>query len=205
MTRFSRAVPMLMVLTAAVSACPRRQEPAPPPTPTVNQDSINRENARRDSIANAERMRAEAAARERARADSIAAAEARRVAEARSALSAVIYFDFDQSELTDEARSTLDAKIPVLTANPELRLLIVGHTDERGSDEYNLALGQRRAASARRYLSQRGIAADRIEITSRGEEEPAAMGSDESAWQQNRRDEFQITAGGDAIRAPGAQ
>ena len=90
----------------------------------------------------------------------------------------------------------------MLNANPGLRLRIAGHTDERGSDEYNLALGQRRAAAAKRYLTQHGIAENRIEIISFGEERPAQQGSDESAWSQNRRDEFEIAAGGDTLTLP---
>jgi peptidoglycan-associated lipoprotein len=91
---------------------------------------------------------------------------------ARAALTAVIYFDFDRSNIRQDAASILDAKIPYLQANPEMRIRIIGNTDTRGSDEYNLALGQRRAAAARRYLTQRGIDASRIEVASRGEENP---------------------------------
>jgi peptidoglycan-associated lipoprotein len=89
----------------------------------------------------------------------------------------------------------------VLNANPDTRIRIAGNTDERGSDEYNLALGQRRAAQAKRYLTQRGIADSRIDIISYGEERPAADGHDESAWSQNRRDEFEITSGGQQLKA----
>jgi peptidoglycan-associated lipoprotein len=123
---------------------------------------------------------------------------------ARSALTAVIYFDFDRSNIRPDAATTLDAKIPYLQANPQMRIRIVGNTDTRGSDEYNLALGQRRAASARRYLTQRGIDASRIEITSRGEENPvAANATTEAEHQQNRRDEFEIVVGGENIMVPG--
>ncbi len=134
--------------------------------------------------------------------------EARRLREAqdaaRAALQAVIYFDFDRSNIRQDAASALDAKLPLLQANPEMRIRIVGNTDTRGSDEYNLALGQRRAAAARRYLTQRGIDASRIEITSRGEENPvAANATQESEHQQNRRDEFEIVIGGENIMVPG--
>jgi peptidoglycan-associated lipoprotein len=118
------------------------------------------------------------------------------------ALTQVIYFDFDSDVLSDEAKSALDAKIPVLNANTGIRIRVAGNTDERGSDEYNLALGQRRAASAKRYLNQHGIADDRIDVISYGEERPVADGHDESAWSQNRRDEFEVTAGADNIQAP---
>jgi peptidoglycan-associated lipoprotein len=79
---------------------------------------------------------------------------------------------------------------------------IAGHTDERGSDEYNLALGQRRAAAVKAYLVQHGIADARIATVSYGEEHPIAQGSDESAYSQNRRAEFDITSGGNNLRSP---
>ena len=203
----SARVASLSVLIAAVVAgtAGRRQqaEPAPAPAPTINQDSIAAaERARADSIA---RAQADAARRDSlARAQAEADAMAARATEARNALTAAIYFDFDSDGLSDQARAALDAKIPVLNANPNVRVRISGHADERGSDEYNLALGQRRAAAAKRYLTERGVGADRIEVTSFGEERPAVQGSDESAWSQNRRDEFELTAGGDQIVPAGA-
>ena len=99
-------------------------------------------------------------------------------------------------------RAILDAKVPILQANTGVTLRISGHTDERGSDEYNLALGQRRAAAVKAYLVQHGIAESRIETISYGEERPIAQGSDESAFSQNRRAEFEITAGGQTLRKP---
>ena len=205
MTRTSRLAPALALtaLVLATTACPRRTETTP--TPAVNADSLARERARQDSIAAAERARAEADRLARARQDSIANIERMRTEAmntARSALTATIYFDYDQAEITADSRSRLDAKLPVLRANPSMSIRVGGHTDERGSDEYNLALGQRRAAAAKRYLVQNGIAENRISIQSFGEEQPAAQGSDESAWSQNRRAEFEITAGGDNITVP---
>jgi peptidoglycan-associated lipoprotein len=132
-----------------------------------------------------------------ARRDSIARAEA-----ARNTLRDPIYFDYDKSDLRDDARMALDAKLPILRANPQVRIRIAGHTDERGSDEYNLALGQARAAAARRYLEARGIDGSRIDIVSFGEERPASAGGEETAWSRNRRDEFEIVAGADNLRAP---
>jgi len=114
----------------------------------------------------------------------------------------MIFFDYDRAELSVESRETLEAKLPILRANPGMRIRISGHTDERGSDEYNLALGQRRAAAAKRYLVSQGIDEARIDVVSFGEERPMVEGSDESAWSQNRRDEFEIVVGGDAIRVP---
>ena len=123
---------------------------------------------------------------------------------ARAALTSVIYFDFDRSNIRQDAASVLDAKIPIMQANTEMRIRITGNTDTRGSDEYNLALGQRRAAAARRYLTQRGIDASRIEVASRGEENPVnANATTEDEHQQNRRDEFEIVVGGENIMVPG--
>src|SRR5207247_508217 len=91
---------------------------------------------------------------------------------------------------------------PTPQANPDLRIRISGHCDERGSDEYNLALGNRRATAAKQYLVSHGIDGGRIETSSYGEERPLAQGHDEGAWAQNRRDEFEIIGGGDVLRRP---
>ena len=190
---------LLAASSLALTACPKKPQPAAPPTPTVNQDSIDAANRVRDSLAALARARQDSIdAANRARQDSLAAA-GRAVTEARNAITAAIHFDYDRSDITDEARGILDAKVPVLNANPSLRIRVAGHTDARGSDEYNLALGQRRAAAAKRYLTQRGVDASRIDVISYGEERPAAQGDDESAYSQNRRDEFEITAGGDNV------
>jgi len=115
---------------------------------------------------------------------------------------ATIYFDYDASDIRGDARSALDAKLPILRANTGVQLRISGHADERGSDQYNDALGQQRAAQAKRYLTDNGVDAARITIVSYGEQRPATSGSDESAWAKNRRAEFEITAGGTNIVPP---
>jgi peptidoglycan-associated lipoprotein len=120
-----------------------------------------------------------------------------------AAITGPIYFDFDKSTIRPDAAATLDRKVPYLQANPGMRIRIEGNADERGSDEYNLALGQRRAASAKRYLVDHGIAADRFDLVSYGEERPVCTEHNEACWQQNRRDDFRIvTIGGDRIVAP---
>jgi peptidoglycan-associated lipoprotein len=121
---------------------------------------------------------------------------------AREALLAKVYFEFDRSELGAEQRATLDAKIPVLKANPNVRIRVEGNADERGSDEYNLALGNRRAEVSRKYLIDHGIDGARIDISSAGEERPVCQEHAESCWKQNRRDEFVIVVGGDRLVAP---
>jgi peptidoglycan-associated lipoprotein len=98
-----------------------------------------------------------------------------------------VFFDFDSYSLDDRARSTLDAQAAWLGSNPNVRVTIEGHADERGTREYNLALGDRRANAARDYLQARGVAASRMQTISWGKERPAAEGHDETAWAQNRR------------------
>jgi peptidoglycan-associated lipoprotein len=101
-----------------------------------------------------------------------------------------IYFAFDKSDLSDLSRQILAEKAELLKAHPALSLLIEGHCDERGTNEYNMALGERRARAAYEYLVLMGIEAGRLTIISYGEEYPAVPGSSEDAWAKNRRDEF---------------
>lgn len=114
----------------------------------------------------------------------------------------VIHFDLDQDLIKAEDRPILDRKSDILRANPSLRIRISGHADERGSDEYNLVLGNKRALAAKQYLIARGIDAGRIDVTSLGEERPVDSASNEEAWAKNRRDEFEIIAGGDRLVSP---
>jgi peptidoglycan-associated lipoprotein len=101
-----------------------------------------------------------------------------------------IYFDFDRSFIKPEYRTVLEKKVEFLKEFQKYSLRIEGNCDERGTNEYNLALGDRRAESAKSYLISRGISADRIETLSYGEERPLALGHNEEAWAQNRRDDF---------------
>jgi peptidoglycan-associated lipoprotein len=120
---------------------------------------------------------------------------------AKASLEAKVYFEYDASTIRDDAQNLLRSKVPILQANPQVRIRIEGHADERGSTEYNLALGNRRAEAVRQFLVDLGIPGDRFTILSYGEERPQAMGDNETAWSQNRRAEFVITAG-EPIRAP---
>jgi len=101
-----------------------------------------------------------------------------------------IYFDFDKSDLRSEALDQLRKNAEWLKANAGLRVRIEGNCDERGTVEYNLALGDRRAVTAKNYLLKAGIEASRIETISFGEEHPVDPGHNEGAWQRNRRDDF---------------
>jgi peptidoglycan-associated lipoprotein len=189
-----RATSLLLVLATAglAAACggkPAPEQPAPEPTAAP---------APAPTPASTDDSEARARAEEEAR--------ARRAAELANAvkadLAAMINFEYDQATVRSIDQATLDRKAAILAANPNVRIQISGHADERGSDEYNLALGNRRGAAAKRYLENKGIDAARIEVVSYGEERPLAQGSDEAAYAQNRRDEFQVTAGGDNLVAP---
>ena len=194
-----------LIALVAFAACSKKQPPAPAPAPApvpaprVNQDSINRANAARTAAAaEAERQRLATAAAAAAEASRLEAARAA----ARAKLGMVIYFDYDKDEIRDDQRPTLDAKVPILNANPDVKMRIAGHTDDRGSDEYNLALGQRRAAAVRRYMAARGVAEGRFEVVSFGEQRPASSGESEDSWAKNRRAEFEITGGGTSLKVP---
>lgn len=169
--RITTLVVMALAVTVVATGCSRKRaetEPRdrtePPPTTTTPPPAEDP-----NAAAEAERARFESAMRD---------------------LRGPIYFDFDRSELRSEAREELQRKAEILRDYPEVRVRIEGHADERGTVEYNLALGERRADAARQFLMDLGIDPDRLTTVSYGEERPAVEASNEAAWQQNRRDEF---------------
>jgi len=195
----------MAVLSVTVIACRQNKAPEPTPVPAASPVGLNQDSIRRAADEAARRAAEEEAARRAAAEEAArrtAAVTAATTAEARASLTAPVHFDYDQSELRSEDRAILDAKVPILLANTAVVIRVSGHTDERGSDEYNLALGQRRAGAVKAYLVQHGIPDSRIETVSYGEERPVAQGSDEGAYAQNRRAEFEITAGGQTLRKP---
>ena len=99
-----------------------------------------------------------------------------------------IFFDFDKYDLSAEARAQLEKQAAWLKAYPNITVTVEGNCDERGTREYNLALGERRASSAKNYLVALGVDPNRVQTISYGKERPAVLGSDEAAWAQNRRD-----------------
>lgn len=103
-----------------------------------------------------------------------------------------VYFDFDSFKLHDTARQTLQKNAEFMKKNAGAKVRIEGNCDERGSDEYNLALGEKRAKSAMQYLVSLGIPAERLSVISYGKEKPADPGHNEAAWAKNRRDEFVV-------------
>ncbi len=195
MLSIARVFGIAVAVSVVAAGCSRKSSARPAPA-RVNTDSLIAEQARLDSIARAEAARNAASAAAAAAAAAGPATTAPLNSNERSVVANVIYFDLDESALADESRSALETKAPVMLRHADLRIRITGHADERGSDEYNLALGLRRAAEAKRYLEALGISSDRIEIVTLGEERPAVQGSTEEAWALNRRAEFEIIAGG---------
>ncbi len=110
-------------------------------------------------------------------------------------LEGMVFFDYDDARIKPEAQSTLDAKARVLRDNAALRIRIEGHCDERGSNEYNDALGHRRAEAIMAYFTAAGLDARRFKLVSFGEDRPLASGQSESSWARNRRGEFRVVSG----------
>ncbi len=104
-----------------------------------------------------------------------------------------VYFDFDKYDLRTDARTTLDRKASFLNQNSSIRVQVEGHCDERGTNEYNMALGERRANAAKQYLTTAGISAGRLSTISYGEERPLDPSHTEAAWARNRRAHFVVT------------
>jgi peptidoglycan-associated lipoprotein len=200
MTRRAVALAFFTMITVgAVDACRKSPEPAPVPVAASNPDDGSAQR-RADSVANAAARR---------RADSISAAarnrpepvsDQRTQAELMNTLAQKVFFDYDKDDLRDDARSALDMKAAILNANPGVTITITGNTDERGTAEYNLALGQRRAAQVKRYLASRGVADGRMTAQSLGDSAPLAGGTDETSYQQNRRAEFEAQNAGALVR-----
>ncbi|MFT5721173.1 MAG: peptidoglycan-associated lipoprotein [Motiliproteus sp.] len=108
-------------------------------------------------------------------------------------LKSVFYFDFDKAVIEADAFEDLSAHAKYLSAYPDARLVLEGHADERGTREYNMALGERRAKAVGRFLAVQGAASNQVEVVSYGEERPAMMGHDENSWGRNRRVELKYS------------
>ena len=168
---FVRSAGAVMLAGLVLAGCGRRTNPADPPAPAPVR-STSESNPAEGSDPGSGSTRSEEVERSRA------------------ALADRIHFAYDASELTTEAQTTLRTKLPVLRSEAGLRLRIEGHADERGSTEYNLALGLRRARAAQEYLAAFGIDAGRLPVETLGEDRPLERGHDERAWSMNRRAEF---------------
>lgn len=193
--KLRHAAPLLLVPLALVGGC-RKKQPANP-GPAVDSTLTLRPPAEGGGLSDAERerLRADSVRRAEEAAERDRRAREAAVAVARDALTDIVFFEYDSDEITATAEQKLEAKAAVLRANPGVRLRIEGHCDQRGSTEYNLALGQRRAEAVRAYLVNLGIDGSRLSTLSYGKERPLVEGDDEEAYARNRRAEFAVTGG----------
>jgi peptidoglycan-associated lipoprotein len=190
-----------MALAAAAVGCH--------PTPDVAVNPVAdtlalAERARQDSIARADALARARADSERAdaqrRADSVAALQTTRQME--QILTTMVHFDYDRSVIRPGDAQVLDLKIPVLQANKDVRIQVAGNCDERGSDEYNLALGNRRAIAAKAYLAAHGVDGERIETITYGEERPVDPRHTATAYAMNRNAQFSLLTPSVVLRLP---
>ncbi len=184
----TRLVVMLFALTFLAAGCAKK----PVADETMTQQGSAVQMDQQQPVGIVEQNVSESAVDAAAAADR-ATAEAAMAAE-RAAQSGLqrIHFDFDQYVLTDEAKAILVSNAGLLSAAPGVKIQIEGHCDERGSDEYNLALGEKRALATKNYLVSLGIADSRMSVISYGEELPLDPSGTKEAWAQNRRAEFKI-------------
>jgi peptidoglycan-associated lipoprotein len=190
--KLRHALVLALLPLTALGACKKRPQVAPTPDADTMGVVGGNDAAREDSI----RLANEARERERAERERVDRARVEReTAGAREVLTEIIFFEYDSDEIAGEAESKLRLKAAVLAANPNVRLRIEGHADQRGSTEYNLALGQRRAEAVRAFLANYGIDPDRFTTVSYGKERPLIEGEDEEAWSRNRRAEFAVVGG----------
>lgn len=179
MPKQCRGIPLAAAILT-LAACGGDPEPPPPPaapSPAAPPPAARPPAPSTNAAADAARARAAA------------------LAQMRATMAEMVFFDYDRSEIRADSRAVLDRKARIMRDEPTVRVRIEGHADERGSTEYNVALGSRRAESVRGYLTGVGVQAQRIEIVSYGEGRPLERGSNESAWSRNRRAEFAVTAG----------
>jgi peptidoglycan-associated lipoprotein len=190
-----------LIPAVALTACSKKKPVVTPTPETQPTTSTTRDpNAEAEAARRAEQMRQDSIARARAAAD--AAENERKMSALRASLEEMVYFDYNEDKLRDDAAVILGQKVQILRANPGIRMRITGHTDERGSVEYNQALGMRRAQVVKDYLTGFTIDEGRLEIVSMGEDQPQDPGHEESAWSRNRRAAFTITSGS-ILNSPG--
>jgi len=178
-----KAVLVLLVVAtvASVTACGKKPAPEPPAPPVVPE-------APPPAPPPAARPEVQPQVDEYARLKAMSAEEIEK-----SGLLGEIYFDFDRAEIRDGDRPTLTKNADALKRFDFLRITVEGHCDERGTVDYNLALGERRAKAAYDYLVSLGVPADRLKVVSYGKEVPVCQASTEECWQKNRRDHFTVS------------
>lgn len=166
-------LPLSALMVSMLIGCHKKEAPPPPPPPAPPVVEKKMEPVKVDSTAIWARQRAE------------------RITRAKSQLAEKkIYFDYDKSDIKPEFRPVLSSVVELMKEFSDINIRIEGSCDERGTAAYNLALGERRANTAKQYLMDAGISGSRIGTKSWGEERPVEQGHDESAWSKNRRDDF---------------
>jgi peptidoglycan-associated lipoprotein len=184
------------------NACAKKEVKVETPVVDTSAADAARKKAEEEAAAAKKRAEEDAAKAAKKRAEEDAAAKKRAEAEAAQKMlqdqinaveSEKIFFDYDKADLNPEAQSTLQNKAKFLQVNPVYKLTVEGNCDERGTNEYNLALGERRADAAKKFLVSLGISENRISTISFGEEKPVDPGQNEAAWAKNRRDEFKLS------------
>lgn len=183
----------IFIITAFITGCPKKptivKEEAKAPAVDVKK-AEDEEKARKQAE---ERVRAEARAREEAEERAKREAEARAMEEERKAFRFEdVYFDFDRAEIKERYREVLKDSAEWLSKNKGAKVTIEGHCDEKGNNDYNMALGERRAYSVKRYLIDLGVNAERLDTVSFGAERPVCTESKEDCWWQNRRVHFKL-------------
>ncbi len=205
---------IILMMTAVLTGCPKKptivKEEAKAPAPEAKAETKGADEAKARAEAEA-KAKAEAEARAKREAEEKARAEAEAKAKAEAAAKAAkeaaakaeakvteefrledIHFDFDKSDIKEKDREILKGLADWLSKNKSAKIQVEGHCDERGTNEYNLALGERRAHSAKQYLVTLGVAKDRISTISYGEEKPLCTEANEDCWAKNRRGHFAI-------------
>ena len=174
------AIALLMAGAALLSGCPKKHNVVEPPTAGTQVPGSSNTTGTEEASTSGRALGGDAAAGANAITSGPLAKR-------------IIYFDFDKSEIKPEFADTVSAHARNLTSHPNLKMKLEGNTDERGTREYNIGLGERRAQAVRRALMLQGVAESQLTTVSFGAERPAVEGDDEAAWSQNRRVELVYT------------
>lgn len=184
---------IVLLLISAVGCAKKYTKPAEttaaPEAPV--REEVMKEDIRPETV---ETMRVDESVSERVMTpgEETAAESALQADEAAKSIFRDVLFDYDKYDIRDDARPALDAVATYLGKNKGINIVVEGHCDDRGTNEYNLALGEKRAKAAKNYLASLGVAADRMIVITFGEEKPLCTAQNESCWQQNRRAHFVI-------------
>ncbi|WP_027722454.1 peptidoglycan-associated lipoprotein Pal [Maridesulfovibrio zosterae] len=186
---------LAFVLLAGIgSGCSKKRVESSPASPAVEQRMTEQKDNEQLRLEEQARLEKEKALQEQAlKEEQMAAAAKKEFNDAIVELGNMVHFDFDSFEIKEEYRPLLQAKAEVLKKYDNVTMVIEGYCDERGTEEYNLALGERRARAAYEFLILLGVAPERLSIVSFGEEDPIDQGHNETAWAQNRRAQFRLT------------